>query len=165
MRNPLAFLAIAALVGCTDDVRGKSLADYDLSDSAVTVPLIENLDEADRAPFRQFLLHHMATSKGFCGEPLFDEDGAAPVTIGDAIRLTRVREERMAMQGRSFDMASLTPRARRTIELDQLQRRRGELNDLIANARMAGETATIADNQRRVAQLTQQIDRLTAKPI
>lgn len=168
MRRLVALIAIVTLAGCAGvarDVRGDSLADYDLSSSAVTVALIQNLDDADRAPFRQFLVHHMATSAGFCGEALFDEQGAPPATIGDAIRLTRLREERLAMEGQPFDAASLTPEARRAIELDRLHRRRGELNDLIANAEMAGDPRTIAENRQRIAQITEQIDRLSANPI
>lgn len=146
-------------------MQSQPLTEYDLSNSSVTVALIQDLAEVDRAPFRQFLVHHMATSAGFCGEALFDENGAPPVTIGDAIRLTRLREERLAMDGQPYHAASLTPEARRAIDLDQLHRRRGELNDMIAKAQMSGDGETIAEDRRRLTQVDKQIERLKSKPI
>jgi hypothetical protein len=168
MRALPLLLACAALSACTlasRDVRGEALAAHDLADSTVTVELIAALDEADRPAFRQFLLHHLATSTGFCGEALFDEQGEAPATIGDAIRLTRLREERLARDGLAYDLASLTPQARQAIELDRLNRQRGELNDLIANARMTGNSANVAEHQRRITQLSQRIEQLAARPL
>ncbi|QYU68653.1 hypothetical protein J4558_00430 [Leptolyngbya sp. 15MV] len=165
----VAFLAACTLLSACGLARGgvgdHALTDYDLTDSTVTVDLIAALDETDRPAFRQFLVHHLATSGSFCGEALFDERGKSPSTIGEAIRLTRLREERLALQGKPFDMASLTPRARRAIDLELLNRERGFLNDLIANAQMTGESATVAENQRKIAELTARIQRLQAAPI
>jgi len=168
MRAIPLLIACVGLSACGDaprDVRGEALAAYDLADSAVIVDLIAALDESDRPAFRQYLLHHLATSRAFCGEALFDERGEAPATIGDAIRLTRVREERLARDGLPYDLASLPPEAQRRFQLQRLSDQRGELKDLVATAEMAGLSTNVAEHKRQIAQLNRQIERLRANPI
>lgn len=160
-----ACMSLAACGQVPGNVAGHALDDYDLTNSTVAVELIGALDEADRPAFRQFLAHHLATSSSFCGEALFDDQGRTPETVGDAIRLTRLREERLAMQGMPFDLASLTPKARRAIDVELLNRERSFLNDMIANAQMTGEFSTVAEHQRKIAELTARIQRLQAAPI
>lgn len=168
MRMLAIMLGAVAVAGCNlapRDVRVDALQAYDLTSSAVTVDLIAALDEADRPVFRQFLLHHLATSSAFCGEALFDEAGQAPKTVGDAIRLTRLREERLAAAGRPFDLASLSPQARKNIKLRQLSDKRGELKDMIATAEMIGSSTNVAEHRRQIAQLNAQIEQLGGKAI
>lgn len=85
---------VCALAACSQDVRSLELADVDLSDMEVVQEIRHSLPPEDRPVFSTYVVKHVATSSSFCGETLVDRNGREPRTIGEALALTVLREER-----------------------------------------------------------------------
>ena len=85
-------LAPVILAACSPTGRGVPINSVDFSDPATVAQLREQLPFDDREAFSNYVLWHHASSSSFCGEPLVDTDGYPPYSVGDAIRLTRIRD-------------------------------------------------------------------------
>ncbi len=128
LKNALLALGAAfALAGCMNDPYELALASIDLADDHEVVDVIAALDRADRGPFRSYLLHHLATSSSFCGERLIDATGKEPVTVGEAILLTKQRDARRAIALKPLVEQGYSEVAIKQIALDELSDRREEL--------------------------------------
>jgi hypothetical protein len=92
--GPPTVLLLLLLAACSPDVRSLELADVDLSDMGVVQEIRQNLPPEDRPVFSTYIVRHLATSSSFCGETLVDRNGREPRTIGEALVLTVMREER-----------------------------------------------------------------------
>ena len=87
-------LPMLLLAACSQDPRAIELADVNLADMDVVQDIRGRLAPEDRPVFGTYVIRHAATSPSFCGEVLVDRDGRKPRTIGEAIDLTVLREER-----------------------------------------------------------------------
>lgn len=87
-------LLLLLLSACSRDVRTLELANVDFSDMDVVQGIRQNLPPEDRPVFSTYVVRHVATSSSFCGETLVDRNGKEPRTIGEALALTLLREER-----------------------------------------------------------------------
>lgn len=87
-------LPMLLLAACSQDPRAIELADVNLADMDVVQDIRGRLAPEDRSVFGTYVIRHAATSPSFCGEVLVDRDGRMPRTIGEAIDLTVLREER-----------------------------------------------------------------------
>ena len=160
-----AFLAIA-LQGCTGDITAKPLAAYDLTDRDVVNSVLSELSPEQRGPFLTFTIHHLASSKAFCGEVLIDQQGRQPSTIGEAIRLTLVREQALNRKPEVVDLAKLTPVERYHHQLHALQKEVGYLIDRREDMVMVDPGAKGTPDHKKVeaeiAAVSQEIDALRA---
>ncbi|TCD05328.1 hypothetical protein EYB45_07570 [Erythrobacteraceae bacterium CFH 75059] len=154
MRVKLALVLVAiAAAGCAPEARTRALADLNLSDPRVVEDVLSDLPADDRGAFSTFVVHHLATSKAFCGEVLLDEQGRQPTTVGEAIRLTRLREERLNAVPEVVNPDRLDPDARHQYELAALLEAHRRLVDSRETLMMvSGEKA-----RDRVAQLDREI--------
>jgi hypothetical protein len=125
----LSALAAIALYGCTGDVTTKPLSAYDLTDRDIVNSVLSELSPQQRGPFLTYTIHHLASSKAFCGEVLIDKQGRQPSTVGDAIRLTVAREVELARKPDVVDPSKLNPVERYHFELQALQKEREQLID------------------------------------
>ena len=93
-------LVIAALLGCSPEVRGLELDDLDLTDMKTVQDIRVRLDEVEGPAFASYVTKHYMRSAAFCGRPLVASDGRPPATVGEAIDLTIARdtEERRAAE-------------------------------------------------------------------
>lgn len=94
MKARLMIGLIWVLAACSQDVRSLELADVDFSDMKVVQQIRQDLPPEDRAVFSTFVVRHVATSSSFCGETLVDSNGREPLTLGEALALTVLRDER-----------------------------------------------------------------------
>lgn len=94
MKAGLPIVLACVLAACSRDVRSLELADVDLSDMKVVQEIRHDLPPEDQPVFSTFVIKHVATSSSFCGETLVDSSGREPRTIGEALALTVLREER-----------------------------------------------------------------------
>jgi len=98
MRRASIILALA-LFGCAADVGDIRLADVDLSDAKVVERLSRRMDPDERQAFTTYVVAHFASSASFCGRPLVGPQGQEPVTIREAIELTRFRQAQQPVGG------------------------------------------------------------------
>lgn len=94
MKARLPIGVIWVLAACSQDVRSLELADVDFTDMETVQQIRHDLPPEDRAVFSTYIVRHVATSSSFCGEKLVDSDGREPLTLGEALALTVLREER-----------------------------------------------------------------------
>ena len=87
-------LFVAALLGCSPEVRGIELAELDLTDMETVRDIRSRLDDAERAAFASYVAKHHLRAAAFCGRPLIGTDGQGPKTVGEAIDLTIARDAR-----------------------------------------------------------------------
>jgi hypothetical protein len=87
----LLILLILTTLGCTSDVERLPLAEVDLTDMRVVARLQSQMKPEDRRIFATYILEHRIASAGYCGRPLRGSRGEPPVTIGDALDMTRLR--------------------------------------------------------------------------
>lgn len=167
-RTILSLLAVSlATGGCAGDVRQTPLAAYDLADRAVIAALLEELPAHQRGPFATYTIHHLATSKAFCGDALVDARGQLPVTIGDAIRLTVAREAERNRKPAAVDPATLSPVVRHRMALNDLLDQRETLVDkrellLMTGDGDKGQAERLAQLEAELASSAAAIDRLRA---
>lgn len=162
----LPALAAIAVFGCADDITAKPLAAYDLTDRDVVNSVLTELSPQQRGPFFTFTMHHLASSKAFCGEVLVDKQGRQPSTIGDAIRMTIAREESLNRRSNIVDPAKLKPVERYYFELRTLQEQREALIDRREDMLMidpdAKGTSRYEDIEAKIARSSQEIASLRA---
>lgn len=137
----LLALAATALHGCSGDITAEPLTAYDLTDRNIVNSVLTELAPQQRGPFLTFTVHHLASSKAFCGEVLIDKQGRQPSTIGDAIRMTIEREEALKRQPEVVDLATLNPVERYHYDLTVLQKEMGSLIDRRENMLMINPDA------------------------
>lgn len=159
------FLLLSACMG--DAARDRSLAGLDLSNMELVRELGEGLNAADRGAFSTYVAIHAPSSPTFCGEVLVGRDGRQPLTIGEAIDMTRLREFEIQF-ARAEEAKPLTPAqaARRQIRFSDDQR--GMLSDqqtiLFAKyGSAAARTPEWAELERRKADYDRQIAEMRAK--
>lgn len=162
------FLALVttALHGCSGDITAEPLAAYDLTNRDVVNSVLTELAPQQRGPFLTFTVHHLASSKAFCGEVLIDEQGRQPSTIGDAIRMTIAREEALNRKPATVDPATLSPTDRYHYEMGLLEKQMGGLVDrredmLMVNPE-AKTSAEYKDIEVRIASAARDIAALRA---
>ena len=163
----LTIVAAIAVSGCNRDIGAASLAAYDLTDREVVNSVLRELSPQERRPFLTFTVHHLATSKAFCGEVLVDKQGQQPVTISDAIRMTIERENALARRNRVVDVAALSPVDRFYHDLATLQKEREQLIDRRENMLMiepaSKNSPRYRDLEKQIAASSQQLAALRAK--
>lgn len=161
----LAFAA-TALHGCSGDITAEPLTSYDLTDRNVVNSVLTKLAPQQRGPFLSFTIHHLASSKAFCGEVLIEKQGRQPSTIGDAIRLTMAREEALKSKPKVVDPATLGPVDRYHYELGVLEKEMGSLIDRREDMLMinpdAEASAQYKDLEARIASSAKEIAALRA---
>ena len=93
-------LLVAALLGCSPEVREIELAELDLTDMTTVQDIRARLDKAEGAAFASYVAKHYVRSAAYCGRPLVTADGEPPATVGEAIDLTLTRdaEDRRALE-------------------------------------------------------------------
>lgn len=146
----LTVVAAIAMTGCNRDIGASPLAAYDLTDREVVNSVLRELSPQDRRPFLTFTIHHLATSKAFCGEVLVDKQGRQPSTISDAIRMTITRENDLARRSRPVDIATLGPADRFYHDLAALQKEREQLIDRRETMLMIEPNAKTSDRYRHL---------------
>ncbi len=165
----IGVLTAALLVaGCLGNgARERSLAGLDLSNMELVRDLGEGLSGDDRAAFSTYVLIHAPSSPSFCGERLFARDGREPLTVGEAIDLTRLREFEIRL-ARAEEAKPLTPvqLARRQVRFTDDQR--GMVSDqqtlLFAKyGAAARQTPEWAALERRKAEYERQLAEMRAK--
>lgn len=94
MRQALLSLAFGLCVAsCATTTVDIPLAGLDLNDSATIARLQRGLSREDSGALAVFALRHWPASRAFCGEPVVDSSGRLPTTVGEAIALTKAREQ------------------------------------------------------------------------
>lgn len=162
------FLPVPLLAACFgEDARDRSLAGLDLSNMELVRELGRGLSSADRAMFSTYVAIHAPSSPTFCGERLVGRDGREPLTVGEAIDMTQVRDFEIRL-ARAKEAKPLTPaqvaRRQEVFTVDQ----RGTLSDrqtlLFAKygpaARSMPEWAAL---ERRKAEYDRQLAAMRAK--
>jgi hypothetical protein len=96
-------LVVAALLGCSPEVREIELAELDLTDMETVQTIRARLGEAEGAVFASYVAKHYVRSAAFCGRPLVTSEGQPPATVGEAIDLTIARD---AQDRRALEEAS-----------------------------------------------------------
>lgn len=91
--NRAIFLFAILLTGCTANLRDMALAEFDLRDMASVATIRSQLGPQDSIAFANFVARHHRKATNFCGQPLIDQGGKAPKTIGEAIDLAILRDE------------------------------------------------------------------------
>lgn len=147
---------LATLSGCGRNVVDTSLAEYDLNDAAGVSEILARLPKEHRGAFATFTVHHLASSKAFCGDLLVDENGREPRTVGEAIRLTRLRDAERNRRPAAIDPASLSPEVRRRMAVNEELRLREALVDQREMLLMTGdstpaETARLRELDKELA--------------
>ena len=156
-----AVIVMLALTGCGRDVRTASLTAYDLANRDVVNGILGELSPQERGPFLTYTIHHLATSKAFCGDVLVNKNGREPATIGEAIRLTIAREEELSRTPEVIDPATLNPVVRYRLKLGELESERGLLIDdreaLLMTQEDALDGAEYKELQVQIVALTEEI--------
>ena len=94
MRPVIISIALAlAVAGCASSTLDTPLGGLDLNDSRTVARLQSGLSSQDRGALAVYALRHWPGSRAFCGEAIVDNSGRLPQTIGEAIRLTKAREQ------------------------------------------------------------------------
>lgn len=94
MRPVIISIALAlAVTGCASSTLDTPLAGLDLNDSRTLARLQSGLSSQDRGALAVYALRHWPESRAFCGEAVVDTSGRLPRTIGEAIQLTKAREQ------------------------------------------------------------------------
>jgi hypothetical protein len=93
-------LLVAALLGCSPEVKDIELKELDLTDMETVQDIRARLDKAEGAAFANYVAKHYVRSAAFCGRPLVTPDGQPPATVGEAIDLTKARDaqDRQALE-------------------------------------------------------------------
>lgn len=142
------------------------LSAYDLSDRDVVNAVLSELAPQQRGPFLTFTIHHLASSKAFCGDVLVDKSGREPITIGEAIRMTVAREAERNRQPEIVDPATLSPVVLYRMRLNELLEEREMLVDRREMLLMIGDAvdrpARIDDLETQIAALAEAIAALRA---
>lgn len=94
MKAGMPLLLAIGLGACAPDPLAMTLAEIDFTDMEEVQEIRQDLRAEDRPVFSTFIVKHVATSSSFCGETLVTEDGKLPQTLGEALALTVLREER-----------------------------------------------------------------------
>jgi hypothetical protein len=129
----LSLLMALALAGCAASRLDTPLAGLDLNDPAVVSGLQQGLSAQDRGTLAVYALLHWPGSRAFCGDALFGADGRPPVTLGDALRLTRERERAEA----AAQVARSQPRSAGEKLLEARDRAISERDLLLARQQVA----------------------------
>ena len=143
------------LTGCARNIADVPLEAYDLADREVVAEVLSELPKQQRGAFATFTVHHLATSKAFCGDVLVDSKGREPVTVGDAIRLTIAREEERNRKPPIIDPATLSPIVRHRLALNDELKARESLVDRREMLLMTGDGT--AQEAGRLAELEKEI--------
>ena len=131
----LTLLLALALAGCATNRFETPLAGLDLSDPKTIAQLQNGLSKEDAGALGVYALLHWPGSRAFCGDALVDANGRMPATLGEAIALTRVREQADA----AARLARARPRPAGEIlleERDLAVRRRDSLLERLNIAKM-----------------------------
>lgn len=86
------FLFVGLLGGCAPEARSIALSDLDLSNMQTVRMIRSQLAPKDGIAFADYVVRHHANSASYCGQPLFDANGEAPETVGEAIDLAARRD-------------------------------------------------------------------------
>jgi len=84
-------LFVGLLGGCTPAARDIVLSDIDLSNMQTVQTIRDRLSPQDEAAFADYVVRHHIASANYCGQPLLNNDGEAPHTVGEAVDLTSRR--------------------------------------------------------------------------
>ena len=142
----ICLLAGLSLAGCAGDPGAQLLSDIDFSDNTAVAELLAELPAAERSHLQSYMIHHLASSKAFCGEALVDETGRQPLTIGEAIRLTIARDLEIARERLPLAEQGYSELAIKQIEHDELADHLWFLQTNL-EAYRAGEMGRIEQNQ------------------
>jgi len=158
----LPILMVWALAACSPDPRTLALADIDFTDMGAVQEIRHSLPAEDRPVFSTFIVKHVATSSTFCGETLVNKDGKEPRTLGEALVLTVLREEKERRERLAAERPLPASEVARR-EVETLTSRRelliGELGELQArNGAAAMQTPEWASLNERIADLNRRID-------
>ncbi len=85
-------LFVGLLGGCTPTARDIALSDIDLSNMQTVRTIRDQLSPQDGAAFADYVVRHNIKSANYCGQPLLNNDGEAPDTVGEAVDLTARRD-------------------------------------------------------------------------
>lgn len=121
-------LFVGLLGGCTPAARDIALSDIDLSNMHTVRTIQDRLSTQDSAAFADYVVRHHIKSANYCGQPLLNNDGEAPDTVGEAADLTARRDA----QDRPVLVAEKTPTHPRELEKerwDKLIRNRDTIID------------------------------------
>ena len=92
-------LLVGLIAGCAPQGREIALADVNLSNMETVGKIRAQLAPQEKVAFANYVVRHHVKSANFCGQPLVGANGKAPVTIGDAVDLSIIRDaaERLAL--------------------------------------------------------------------
>lgn len=85
-------LVAALLTGCAPAARDIRLDDVNFADMAAVQEIRDRLSPEEGVAFADFVARHRIGSASFCGQPLIDNRGREPATIGDAVDLALRRD-------------------------------------------------------------------------
>ena len=128
-------LFVGLLGGCTPAVRDIALSDIDLSNMQTVQTIRERLSPQEGAAFADYVVRHHIKSAHYCGQPLLNNDGEAPDTVGEAVDLTVRRDA----GDRSILVAAQPPAHPRELakdHWDKLIRNRDNIIDAQARLRL-----------------------------
>ena len=93
------FSFVVLLAGCAPQARDITLADVDLRNMQMVGAIRARLEPEEGIAFANYVVRHHARSANFCGQPLVAGNGKEPITIGEAVDLSILRdaEERQAL--------------------------------------------------------------------
>ncbi len=94
----LVFLFLGLLAGCVPQARDIRLADVDLNNMQMVREIRAGLEPKEAIAFANYVVRHQARSANYCGQPLVTMNGKEPMTIGEAVDLSILRDaqERLA---------------------------------------------------------------------
>lgn len=105
MRILVIGILAAALTGCAQQVRDRPLAGIDFADPSTLAALQNALPLDERGALGTYALLHWPKSRYYCGKPP-GRRGRVPITIGDAIDLTRAYEAELEFAQAATPIAS-----------------------------------------------------------
>lgn len=128
-------LLVGLLGGCAPAARDISLSDIDMSNMQTVRAIRDQLSPKDGVAFADYVVKHHAESANYCGEPLLDDDGEAPDTVGEAVDLT-ARRDAADRQVLVAARAPSHPREQAKEQWDNLIRNRDIIIDAQARLRL-----------------------------
>lgn len=120
-------LFVGLLGGCTPAARDIALSDIDLTNMQTVRTIQDRLSSQDGAAFADYAVRHHIKSANYCGQPLLNNDGEAPDTVGEAVDLTARRDA----VNRPVLVAAQTPSHPRELAKEQWDKLIGNRDTII----------------------------------
>jgi hypothetical protein len=87
------FLLPLLCAACQTNVRDTKLSEINFADMALVQAISRELTTRERAALATYVVRHRAASGSFCGRRLLSPSGQEPTTLGEAIKLTLIRQD------------------------------------------------------------------------